>query len=71
MSLINLIVRASIRASSCNILQMIFLSASVWQILALGVDGFRGNQCIIMKQEFAREFGEISPSICSFGVDEP
>ena len=50
---------------------MIFLSASVWQILALGVDGFHTNQCIIMQQEFAREFGEISPSICSFGVDEP
>ena len=50
---------------------MIFLSASVWQILALGVDGFHTNQCIIMQQEFAREFGEVSPSVCSFGVDEP
>ena len=50
---------------------MIFLSASVWQILALGIDAFHTNQCIIMQQEFAREFGEISPSICSFGVDEP
>ena len=47
---------------------MIFLSASVWQILALGIDGFHTNQCIIMQQEFAREFGEISPTICSFGV---
>ena len=69
--LINLIVCASIRASSCNILQMMFLSASVWQILTLGIDGFHTNQCIIMQQEFAREFGEISPSICSFDVDEP
>ena len=24
-----------------------------------------------MQQEFAREFGEVSPSVCSFGVDEP
>ena len=50
---------------------MIFLSASVWQILAVGIDGFHTNQCIIMQQEFAQEFGEISPSVCSFSVDEP
>ena len=59
----------SIRASSCNILQMIFLSANSRRALAIGVDGFHRNQCIIMQQEFARELGEISPSVCFFGVD--
>ena len=59
----------SIRASSCNILQMIFLSANSRRALAFDVDGFRRNQCIILQQEFARELGEISPSVCSFGVD--
>ena len=39
--------------------------------LALDVDGFRRNQCIIMQQELARDLGEISPSVCSFGVDAP
>ena len=61
----------SIRASSCNILQMIFLSPSSRRAFALDVDVFHRNQCIIMQQEFTRELGEISPSVCSFGVDAP
>ena len=61
----------STRASSCNILQMIFLSPSSRRALALDVDGFNRNQCIIMQQEFARDLGEISPSVCIFGVDAP
>ena len=56
-------------ASSCNILQMVFLSPSSRRALALDVDGFHRNQCISMQQEFARELGEISPSVCNFGVD--
>ena len=44
-------------------------SASSRRALALGVDGIHRNQCIIMQQEFVRELGEISPSICNFGVD--
>ena len=69
----------TIRASSCNILQIIFLSASSrWilgelsansrRALALDVDGFHRNQCIIMQHEFSRELGE---SVCTFGVDAP
>ena len=44
-------------------------SANSRRALALGVDDFHRNQCIIMQQEFARELGEISPSVCNFGVD--
>ena len=36
----------TIRASSCNVLQMIFLSANSRRALALDVDGFHRNQCI-------------------------
>ena len=61
----------AIRASSCDIFRVIFLSANCRRALALDVDGFHRNQCIITQQEFARELGEISPSVCSFGVDAP
>ena len=44
-------------------------SANSRRALALGVDSINRNQCIIMQQEFARELGEISPSVCNFGVD--
>ena len=44
-------------------------SANSRRALALGVDGIHRNQCIIIQQEFARELGEISPSVCNFGVD--
>ena len=44
-------------------------SANARRALALGVDGIHRNQCTIMQQEFARELGEISPSVCNFGVD--
>ena len=44
-------------------------SANSRRALALGVDTIHRNQCIIVQQEFARELGEISPSVCNFGVD--
>ena len=44
-------------------------SANSRRAVALGVDGFHRNQCIVMPQEFARELGEISPSVCNFGAD--
>ena len=47
------------------------LSANSRRALALDVDGFHRNQCIIMQQEFVRELGKISPRVYSFGVDAP
>ena len=44
-------------------------SANSRRALPLDVGGLHRNQCIIMQQEFTRELGEISPSVCNFGVD--